>query len=233
MKLEAHLEIKTRTALSIGGLAPPGMGIDKGVIRNFEGQMIIPASTIKGKVRSECERILRGINPDIVCRPPKAENMCPHNELPAQKNKPIYDRELCPICKLFGTNGNKAKLYFSDANAKVDIPNLEKEQLKSLDSQIRPGVTISRRRRTAEDERLFFIETSAPNAGFIFRGEIKGNIDFNREAALLLAGIYSVVAMGGGKSRGMGWVDIEVKITLDGEQKDPGLLINYMEEWRA
>jgi CRISPR/Cas system CSM-associated protein Csm3 (group 7 of RAMP superfamily) len=231
MRLEAQLEIKTRSALSIGGLAPSGMGIDKGMVRDNEGQMIIPASTIKGKLRSECERILRSINPDIVCRPPRAEDMCPHYELPLQKNKPIYERELCPVCKLFGTNGSKARLYFSDA--KLNRTEPEKEQLKGLDSQPRPGVTISRRRKTAEDERLYFIETSASNAGFIFTGKVNGDIDSNKEAALLLAGIYSIVAIGGGKSRGIGWVGIEIeRMTLDGAERDPKQLLGHIEEWR-
>lgn len=233
MKLEIQLEILVKTALSIGsGIASPGMGIDKSTIRDADGHLIIPASTIKGKVRSECERILRGINPEIICRPPKAEEMCPHYDLPGEKDKPVYERDVCPICKLFGTTGRKARLLFSDATLDMKT-KLEREKLEGVDSQIRPGVTISRKRRTAEDERLYFIETSSPKAGFIFKGVIQGNIQSNKEVALILAGIRNVPALGGGKSRGMGWIGIREEILIDNVRMDTKQLLNYIEEWRS
>lgn len=232
MRLEGKLEIWVRTALSVGsGGAPPGMGIDKAAVRDHEGRLVIPASSIKGTVRSECERILRGIDPDLVCCPPRAEQMCPHFELPSEREKPIYQREGCPCCRLFGTNGRKAGLLFSDAWQESTM------KLKGVDSQVRPGVSLSRRRRTAEDERLYFVETSIPRAGFCFAGKIMGEVGARREVALLLAGIRSVVALGGGRSRGLGWIgtnldDDEEEVCLDGSRVMVRELLGHIGEWR-
>jgi CRISPR/Cas system CSM-associated protein Csm3 (group 7 of RAMP superfamily) len=46
------------------------------------------------------------------------------------------------------------------------------EHPDSLPEVLRPGVTINRRRRTAEDKKLYFLETSPVNAQLKFEGYI-------------------------------------------------------------
>ena len=77
---------------------------------------------------------------------------------------------------------------------------------------IRSGVTINRNRRVAEDQRLYFTETSLPNAGFEFSGDVTMGRDItNKQIKLLSAGLKYIHAIGSGKTRGLGWLSITKK----------------------
>lgn len=227
MRFEMRLKIKIETALSVGaGASKPAIGVDKGMARDARGRVIIPGSSIKGKLRFECERILRGLNPLLVCEPPRPETMCPQYALPGEADKLVPQRRLCAVCRLFGSPWFKGSLLFSDAKL------MDGEAWKGLDSQIRPGVSISRRRRVAEDEKLFFIETSLPQTGMIFEETIRGEISDEKEVALILGGLRCLCAIGGGKSRGLGWSSIEIsKIILDGIERETEGFVDKIGEW--
>lgn len=152
---------------------------------------IIPGSTLKGKTRNECERILASLNWKV-CHAPRADTMCPHD--PDVKSSP------CEICNLFGGPSHQSRLFFCDAvvEAEQDLaPFLVKAQT---------GVSLSRTRRTSEDERLYYFERGIE--GLDYQGKVEGYLDAssaNRQLALLIAAFGRLVAIGGGKSRGAGW----------------------------
>jgi CRISPR/Cas system CSM-associated protein Csm3 (group 7 of RAMP superfamily) len=105
-----------------------------------------------------------------------------------------------------------SRLQFSDLVC-IEHPD-------NIPEVLRPGVTINRRRRTAEDQKLYFLETSPANVALKFEGKIllrprwklaaeseAESPDFAR--ALLLAGLHHIHALGGSKSTGLGWLHWE------------------------
>jgi CRISPR/Cas system CSM-associated protein Csm3 (group 7 of RAMP superfamily) len=87
---------------------------------------------------------------------------------------------------------------------------------------LRPGVTINRRRGTAEDQKLYFLETSPAHVSLRFTGTLhlqptwinvdqegqeQETTDFAK--ALLFAGLHQIHALGGSKSTGLGWLHWE------------------------
>lgn len=209
MTLEIELEVLS--ALCIGSTADvQGVGIDKATARDTDGKLIIPGSTLKGRIRWECERIARALGWDV-CQSPQADNMCPYY----WHHSGVQGEKFCDICQIFGSSARRSTLWFSDAALGDDerlkgTPVLQSRksvnERRLFDAQIRPGVSISRMRRTAFSERLFFTETSAPNARFRFQAMIEGDLPSDRHRALLLAGVRSLSLVGGGRSRGLGWV---------------------------
>ncbi|MCX7949849.1 MAG: RAMP superfamily CRISPR-associated protein [Treponemataceae bacterium] len=220
MKLEINLEVIS--AICVGSTADvQGIGVDKATARDEEGKLMIPGSTLKGRIRWECERIGRALGLEI-CNPPRPDNMCPH--FWARKNEKT-DR-FCILCEIFGAPGRRSPLKFKDAillkdERLRDTPVLQAgksvNERRSFDAQIRPGVSISRSRRTAFSQRLFFVETSTPNAHFRFKAEIEGHLPSERHRGFLLAGIRALSFVGGGRSRGLGWVRTE-ECFLDGRK---------------
>jgi CRISPR/Cas system CSM-associated protein Csm3 (group 7 of RAMP superfamily) len=219
-----------KTALIIaGGEISSGLGIDKATVRGKRGQLIIPASTIKGKLRDECQRILVGLNQNIfVCMPPRAEAMCP---------QPFIDKEensvrCCPICEIFGSPWTPCQLYFSDLI--VTNEDLNKSR------NIKIGVSIDRHSRTAKEKSLYYLGTSPQGVecNFVNRSNVSraltihGEIKDTKQAALLYVGIQSLLNIGGSKSVGLGWLgeDKIAKFSLDEEPFQPSEV--ELKEWK-
>ncbi|MEM6353885.1 MAG: hypothetical protein AAF766_24325, partial [Cyanobacteria bacterium P01_D01_bin.14] len=90
------------------------------------------------------------------------------------------------------------------------------EAADALPDVLRPGVSINRRRRTAEDQKLYFLETSPANANLTFTGSIEilpawPTLDDSLAVpdiarALLHVGLAHIHALGGTKSAGLGWL---------------------------
>jgi CRISPR/Cas system CSM-associated protein Csm3 (group 7 of RAMP superfamily) len=134
----------------------------------------------------------------------------------------------CDLCKIFGCTRKSSALFFGDATLKEDeeirkILHGRKSvaEHRPFDAQIRPGVSLSRSRRTVANERLFFTETSAPNGRFHFEATIEGTLPSDKHRALLLAGVRFLSQVGGGRSRGLGWIRL-LRCTLDGNELTDG-----------
>lgn len=223
MRLEIELEVLS--AICIGSTADvQGVGVDKATVRDAYGKLIIPGSTLKGRIRWECERIARTLGWDV-CNAPQPDNMCPY----FWYHRGERQDKFCDLCEMFGTSVKRSALWFGDATLKEDerlrvTPVLESgkrvNERRPFDAQIRPGVSLSRARRAAFSERLFFTETSAPNACFHFKALIEGELSAPQHHALLLAGVRSLSLVGGGRSRGLGWVRM-ARCVLDGGEITP------------
>lgn len=108
------------------------------------------------------------------------------------------------IATIFGAGGGeRAPLRFRDLVC-VDIEGLEPRHL----SQIRPSVSINRRRGTAEDARLFFQEAAREDLVYQASPAIAGDSERLTlgHAALLWGALRLTERWGGGGSRGLGWV---------------------------
>ena len=175
------------TALCIGDSGSSETGADRSTVKSSDGKLYIPASTLKGIWRHACEAIASGEG-KYVCNSPRAEAMCRINH--------------CVICQIFGAPDRESRIFINDLRITTD--------LAAKSTEIRNGVTINRRRRVAEDQRLYFIETSLANAGIEFSGDVTISDEVtNDQLALLRAGLNYIHAIGTGKSRGLGWLNIE------------------------
>ncbi len=200
------------TALSVGAGGSSGSLADKPIVRDAEANLLIPASQIKGRLRHECEKIARGLGWPI-CESPNPERMCPqrvgvsgnfvredYEVMDTLTGNPLYH---CLICQMFGNPSLPSRAIFDDL--------ICTEEPENLPEVLRPGVTINRRRHTAEDQKLYFIETSPANAQLHFEGRIylqspvKPDLpDYAK--VLIWAGLKHIHALGGSKSAGLGWL---------------------------
>jgi CRISPR/Cas system CSM-associated protein Csm3 (group 7 of RAMP superfamily) len=79
----------------------------------------------------------------------------------------------------------------------------------------RYGVAISRRRGVAEAGLLYTTELFEPGTVLSFSGVLRGPVS-HRDAALVVAGLRLIPAMGRGKSGGLGWMTAEVTVKDEG-----------------
>lgn len=203
------------TALCVGAGGSSGSLADKPILRNAEGNLIIPASQIKGRLRHECEKLARALGWNI-CESPSAAMMALRRE-DAEKDPPDpyvskfqrseyhvsgYDKTYhCLISQIFGDPILPSRLIMDDLICTEDPDNLPEV--------LRPGVSINRRRRTAEEQKLYFLETS-PAAQLRFAGHLQLQPDYPAYAKpLILSGLRHITALGGSKSAGLGWLHWE------------------------
>lgn len=211
------------TALCVGAGGSSGSLSDKPILKRADGKLVIPASQLKGRLRHECEKIARALG-WAICESPVAETMCPQRAgLAGDFEHEYYEtgdrnpndnssRHHCLICQLFGNPSLPSRLQFNDLICTEDPDNIPEV--------LRPGVTINRRRRTAEEKKLYFLETSPANAHLRFTGNIlllpkdpnlpPDTPDF--AIVLILAGLKHIHALGGSKSAGLGWLQWESSI---------------------
>ena len=192
------------TALCIGDSGSSDTGADKTTVKTTDGKLYIPASTLKGIWRHACEVITRSQG-NYVCNSPLPQNMCPGPEEELKgKNTDLFQHNHCVICQIFGSPKLESRIYINDLTLDND--------LETETTAIRSGVTINRNRRVAEDARLYFTETSIPNAGFEFSGDVLLSNDItSKQIELLTAGLNYIHAIGSGKTRGLGWLSIKTE----------------------
>ncbi|WP_414529048.1 RAMP superfamily CRISPR-associated protein [Nodularia chucula] len=195
------------TALCIGAGASSAYLADKPIVRNAEDNLLIPASQLKGRLRHECEKIARGLKWPI-CYSPNPQTMCPARVgLTEDFARTEYiisedaEQHHCLICQIFGNPVLPSRIILDDL--------ICEEEPDNLPEVIRPGVTINRRRRTAEENRLYFLETSPANTQLRFTGNIYLSNAPIYAGSLILAGLRHINALGGSKSAGLGWLHWE------------------------
>ena len=201
------------TALCIGAGGSSGSLADKAIVRNSGGNLLIPGSQIKGRLRHECEKIARGLGWGI-CESPNAEKMVIlRDKAPPEFKRdeyqiPGYDKTYhCLISQIFGDPVLPSRVIFDDLICTEDPENLPEV--------LRPGVTINRRRKIAEEKKLYYLETSPVNAKLKFTGDIHIQPSLTPERpdyakALIWSAFHHINALGGSKSAGLGWIDWEL-----------------------
>lgn len=229
MRLQITVTWVLATPLSIAGAPADNPLVDVPLLRRYSAAdspaVFLPASTIKGKLRGEAERLLRTLGFDSkLCRGRKPETMCPAYWWD-KSNSPEDD--LCVLCRLFGAPGRPSALYFRDVTT-LDI--------KSEDAVVRPGVGISRIRGTAQEDLLFFTETApAVPEGIRFgQGIIEGEVPDAASIGLLWAAVQQVAAFGNGRSRGRGWLKAkEVEVKVGSEKWSKEKIQQALSQWLA
>ncbi|MEB3294674.1 MAG: RAMP superfamily CRISPR-associated protein [Synechococcales bacterium] len=177
------------SALCIGAGGSSGSLADKAIVRNASGQLVIPGSHLKGRLRHECEKLARALGLTV--------SESPNPGLMMQTRG-------CVISKIFGNPQQASRLLVDDLLCEAKRDELPPEV-------IRPGVTMNRRRGTAEDEKLYFLETSPSNQGLKFTGQLHLIQPMEDYALpLVVAGLKHIQALGGSKSAGLGWLAWEL-----------------------
>ncbi|MBE9079036.1 CRISPR-associated protein Csm3 [Romeria aff. gracilis LEGE 07310] len=217
------LTARVDSALCVGAGGSSGSLADKPIIRTASGQLLIPGSQLKGRLRHECEKLARGLSWPI-CGAPAPETMCPQIGLSNsdfQRRGYNIGRQFadgrqqyhCLTCQMFGNPALPSRVMVDDL-----ICDIEPDTLPEV---LRPGVTINRRRQTAEDQKLYFLETSPVNVALPFTGQIHFEADCPDHAkVLILAALQHIHALGGSKSAGLGWLRWEYDLLIDARSWD-------------
>lgn len=195
-RIRILLQVELRSPLHILGPGRTVALVDRPVELNLQGYPIIPASSMRGRLRVHMERLLRQMG-QFVCAPPSPEQMCPHAG---------YDG-YCMACRIFGSAWHPASVVNSDLL--LVSPRPDPDLLRSE----RTSVGISRRLGTAQAERLFALEAvdaKLDNVTLVFEGEIIGRLTAE-EAGWLLAAVPLVSHLGGSKGRGLGEITLRAQ----------------------
>lgn len=194
-----QLRLTTKSVLLIGGqhssltLDKMTARYTKGDERSQEGQPYIPASTLKGAMRIDFERLVRTRGIDI-CHAPDPERMC----------------SVCPACRLFGNPRRPGKLRFFDARLRNRPPLVQQSY------QERTGVALSRVLRRAAPKKLFNFETTATGMELVFESRIECLEELTDEEKQLFEDCLrwwseEGLCLGSNRSRGLGWLHLQYK----------------------
>ncbi len=213
-QLKVTIDLDLRTAFHTTGNRRR-LGVDKASALDAEGHPVIPATTIKGFLREKAELLLRSWG-HRVCTGPDPANMC-------DGSAP------CLVCRVFGNPHLVSPLRFADA--RLTVPDVS-----TVETAIRSGVAISRYRRAAYPQRLFFQETT-PAGESRWYAECEGFFSTAHQArvaaALLLLAARWGTAIGGSKTRGLGWVkEIRMEAALDGVKISDEDLTRFWPTWK-
>jgi CRISPR/Cas system CSM-associated protein Csm3 (group 7 of RAMP superfamily) len=204
---ERHYLLRFAAPVGIAsGLGLAGL-VDRAVVRDSTGLPVIPGSSVKGRLRFFAERLLlAGGAPEGLRQHDPARPLCKNRE------------DACTVCRLFGNPSLPALLYVGPASLEEPWKTLLGELLAAGrnpvvrgDAEIRPGVALSRRSRTALPDHLFFDETVPATVSFAGRILVGGEPREEEERFLIGAGAM-VDALGGRKAAGRGRLEGGIRI---------------------
>jgi CRISPR/Cas system CSM-associated protein Csm3 (group 7 of RAMP superfamily) len=174
-------------------------------MRDHEGLPYIPGSSVKGRWRFFAERLLRSLGEDAQNEGLKSL----HGE-----NEPICKNwgEACTVCRIFGNPTLASRVWVGPARLDDALKPLFREILKRNknpvihpDTELRPGIALSRMRRIALEDHLFFDEVLPRAAAFTGTVRIKKFHEFNsQEERFLVETARMVDRLGARKAVGRG-----------------------------
>ncbi|MEM2352066.1 MAG: RAMP superfamily CRISPR-associated protein [Thermoproteota archaeon] len=204
MKLVMDLRLKLHTGFhTTGDRATPWS--DRACAKEGDS-FIIPASNLKGLLRSQVERVLKTYERALdtpICESPSPSSMCGK----------------CMVCKYFGSPRNKAKLKFSDARPPSNLP-----------VEYRTGVALSRWRKVAQENLIYTTEVPwASELHATIEGEFQDREEALEAVVLTYIGLKMSLAVAADRSRGLGWIDGDIKYPENFEARLDGETINESE----
>ncbi|MBM3711840.1 MAG: hypothetical protein FJW56_00150 [Actinobacteria bacterium] len=226
--LEIKININSEMPLHIGtGLGKGGV-IDKSIIKDYAGNVYIPGSSLKGKIRHYYTMLYRSFinntlhNGQAYCTFDNIENCC-------------------AICQVFGSKYHQGRFTFSDAMLKEEELSgfFKPVRITDKDFQfilvlVRRHNKISRKRKVAEEKHLFTAEASM--FGLQYKSVIDGILTvepnlspFPKEALLFIASLKMLNKIGGGKSRGLGKIQVDIE-SINDQPRNINELIALLDE---
>lgn len=215
--IEGTVTVTGGLHIGAGGQTQPG-GTDNPVIRDALGRPFIPGSSLKGALRSYCERTLYTLNhPEMpACLITSAVGEClsmdgyahrvgfeevetafENHQITESEYAEFIQSHLCAVCQLFGSPHQAAKVYVQDLLLAESLP---------APVQLRDGVAIDRDLLTAVPKRKFDYEVVPAATSFQLRVLVENASD--EELGLLFLALRHLQAesipLGGKISRGLG-----------------------------
>ncbi|MCL1466532.1 CRISPR-associated RAMP protein Csx7 [Argonema galeatum] len=244
-RLEITGTLTTVTALRISaGRSSEPIGSDLPVIKDVLGQPLIPGSSFKGALRSRLESFLRGIlgnNRKLVGNPAvNDEWSLTYQELSQFKKNPLKNikqeekedslnsfilSNTDLVSHLFGSPWIASKFQVRDLTV---LPDAWFGQYQERD-----GVAIDRDTETAADSKLYDYQVVPAGTPFEFKAIVENAKDW--ELGLLMIGLHQFeteqIPLGGGRSRGLGVVKLEIdKMRWVDVEDNPKFLLEYLEK---
>ncbi|BAY07500.1 type III CRISPR-associated RAMP protein Csx7 [Calothrix sp. NIES-2098] len=219
-RLEITGTLTTVTALRISaGRSTEPIGADLPVIKDALGRPLIPGASFKGALRSRLESFLRGIDPKFAANPAlESEWSIPPDRMSEFKNSInnlanqakeeqlhqfILDRTDL-VSFLFGSPWLASKFQVRDLTV---LPDSWFGQYQERD-----GVAIERDTETAGDGKLYDFQVVPAGTPFEFRAVVENAEP--HELGLLMIGLHQFeteqIPLGGGRSRGLGVVKLDI-----------------------
>ncbi len=234
-RLELTGTLWTVTALRISaGRSSEPIGSDLPVIKDALGRPLIPGSSFKGALRSRLESFLRGIDKEFAANPAieeewsiNPEKMKELKEDYAGNDAALTDaivRKTDLISCLFGSPWIASKFQVRDLTV---LPEAWFGQYQERD-----GVAIDRDTETAADGKLYDFQVVPAGTPFQFRAVVENAEEW--ELGLLTIGLHQFeteqIPLGGGRSRGLGVVKLEInEMHWFDSEDDPERLLTYLQ----
>jgi len=204
------LRLTCLTGLHIGaGKNADLAGSDLPILRDGNGQPLVPGSSLRGVLRAGASSLASALNlGKLAPQIPESEN-----EEALNKNFPRNWNNLSLLERLFGYVATDKKLAKDNPayGSRLFISDLVGGGEK-VPVNLRDGVAIDRETRTAARGAKFDYE--AVPAGTCFEGKVRINNPEPYEpglfAQLLVLLDEGILLVGGKKARGLGWVSVEV-----------------------
>ena len=234
-RLEITGKLTTITALRISaGRSSEPIGSDLPVIKDALGNPLIPGSSFKGAMRSRLESFLRGINLSLAEDPANFTSSAINNDVKELKEKhKDNDLELTQklveitdlTSLLFGSPWIASKFQVRDLTVVADTWFGQYQE--------RDGVAIDRDTETAAEGKLYDFQVVPAGTRFEFKAVVENAEDY--ELGLLMVGLHQFeteqIPLGGGRSRGLGVVKLEIeKMRWFNVNDDPNKLLTYLKE---
>jgi len=254
-RLDITGTLTTVTALRISqGRSTEPIGSDLPVVKDALGRPLIPGSSFKGALRSRLEAFLRGIDETLAANPTIEAEWSITNERLNGKNgiKVEIEKQLKELYPKDNESGKQAgkrdELLTKAILAETDLASLvfgspwisSKVQIRDLtveadawfgQYQERDGVAIDRDTETASDGKLYDFQVVPAGTPFEFKAVVENADDW--ELGLLMVGLQQFEAqqipLGGGKSRGLGVVRLELDEMIWVNPGTSEALVNYLE----
>jgi CRISPR-associated RAMP protein (TIGR02581 family) len=234
-RLEITGSLTTVTALRISsGRSTEPIGSDLPVIKDALGKPLIPGSSFKGALRSRLESFLRGIDPNLAEDPANYTSSTRNNQVKNLKNEHKNNdfeltQELIKITddigSLFGSPWIASKFQVRDLTVQPDAWFGQYQE--------RDGVAIDRDTETAADGKLYDYQVVPAATPFDFKAVVENAHDW--ELGLLMIGLHQFeteqIPLGGGRSRGLGVVKLEIdKMRWVDVEDHPEFLLEYLKK---
>jgi len=232
-RLELSGILTTVTALRISqGRSTEPIGSDLPVVKDSLGHPLIPGASFKGALRSRLESFLRGIDTQLAVDP--SELVGPDKMRWLKEQKQLYKNDADLTAALLQQT-DLASLVFGSpwAAGKFQIRDLTVlPEAWFGQYQERDGVSIDRDTETASDGKLYDFQVVPAGTPFEFKAVVENAEDW--ELGLLMIGLHQFeteqIPLGGGRSRGLGVVRLEVSDAwwVDYPEDKPEELLTYL-----
>lgn len=215
--MNRQIEVWLKGALLLG--AGRSREIHDATLRRPGGEPYIPASALKGAIREqlvrlEGEEVARRILGGEGYRQELGAQAEPSESIPP----PVEERP----------GGGSTRVYLTDAELDSKVA---KAFRGGLGYTVRAQVSIDRRGRRAADQRLFQRQVlGSPGEGVTFRAPVDLSLLGAGDRSRFEAAVRAVFALGSSRSRGLGWVDLDLVAAERSKQSPRPIEIPETEE---